>query len=412
LARFLHLKVQTAFPCLKHRLFFSTVLTCNVVAAAKPNSPLLGKNKKEAAAIYQWIAFSDTELYPWVSKWLYPLLGYWKPDVEVTENAKESAKKSLEILNKVLLTRTYLVGETITLADINVASFLFDLYQLTFEPSFIAPYGNVTRWFTTIVNQPHFKAAYGEFKPCQTMQVAKEVSKPVEEAKKNCGGSAECKCVGSECKCVNCKCKGCKNKKPAKDEKPKEAKKEKQPSNTPKKAKEEKEEPEDDLEIVEKPKEKNPLDLLPKSPFVLDEWKRFYSNNDTRPTAVDWFWKNFDSEGYSIWKCDYKYSNELTQIFMSSNLIGGFFQRLDRARKYAFGSILVLGTDGKNEISGYFVFRGHQVPFEVTDAADYESYKFTRVNEKDAKVREDFNAYIAWDEKINGKPCADGKVFK
>ena len=85
--------------------------------------------------------------------------------------------------------------------------------------------------------------------------------------------------------------------------------------------------------VKEEKKEKNPLDLLPKSSLVLDEWKRVYSNNDTRPTAVNWFWEHFDSEGYSIYKVDYKYNAELSLVFMSSNLIGGFFQRLERARK-------------------------------------------------------------------------------
>lgn len=81
---------------------------------------------------------------------------------------------------------------------------------------------------------------------------------------------------------------------------------------------------------------------------------------------------------------------------MSSNLIGGFFQRLDRARKYAFGSMLVTGEANDNKITGYFVFRGQDVPFEVTDAADYESYKFTKADASSPTVRAEFNDYISW----------------
>ena len=33
----------------------------------------------------------------------------------------------------------------------------------------------------------------------------------------------------------------------------------------------------------------------------------------------------FDKEGYSIWRVDFKYPEELTQVFMSSNQIGGFY---------------------------------------------------------------------------------------
>ena len=82
---------------------------------------------------------------------------------------------------------------------------------------------------------------------------------------------------------------------------------------------------------------------MPPSTFIMDEWKRVYSNNETRPTATNWFWEHFDPEGYSIWRVDYNYNDELAKVFMSSNLIGGFFNRLERARKYAFGSLVVLG---------------------------------------------------------------------
>jgi len=151
---------------------------------------------------------------------------------------------------------------------------------------------------------------------------------------------------------------------------------------------------------------------LPPSKLNLEEWKRVYSNNDTRPTAVNWFWEHFDPEGYSIWRVDYKYNSELTKVFMSSNLIGGFYNRLDRARKYAFGSLVVLGEDNKSEIAGYFVVRGQEIPEEVSDAADFESYVFKKIDPSDSKAKESFEAFIAWDDVLDGKKFADGKVFK
>ncbi|CAG8557345.1 3841_t:CDS:1, partial [Gigaspora rosea] len=54
--------------------------------------------------------------------------------------------------------------------------------------------------------------------------------------------------------------------------------------------------------------------LLPPSKLNLDEWKRFYSNHNKRPDAINWFWDHYDSEGYSIWRVDYKYNDELTKI--------------------------------------------------------------------------------------------------
>ena len=37
----------------------------------------------------------------------------------------------------------------------------------------------------------------------------------------------------------------------------------------------------------------------------------------------------FDKEGYSIWRVEFKYNEELTQVFMSANQISGFFSEYD-----------------------------------------------------------------------------------
>lgn len=59
------------------------------------------------------------------------------------------------------------------------------------------------------------------------------------------------------------------------------------------------------------------------SSFVMDEFKRKYSNEDTLTIAIPHFWENFDREGFSIWFCEYNFPKELTQTFMSCNLISG-----------------------------------------------------------------------------------------
>lgn len=73
-------------------------------------------------------------------------------------------KKALTALNSHLLTRTYLVGERITLADISVAMTLLHLYQYVLEPNLRKPYQNVNRWFQTVIYQPESIAVIGAFK--------------------------------------------------------------------------------------------------------------------------------------------------------------------------------------------------------------------------------------------------------
>lgn len=102
------------------------------------------------------------------------------------------------------------------------------------------------------------------------------------------------------------------------------------------------------------------------SSFVLDAFKRCYSNEDTATTAIPYFWEHFDKEGWSLWKSTYSYNDELKKIFMTSNLVSGMLQRLDKLRKNAFASVLILGADDDNCIEGVWVLRGQELAFNVS----------------------------------------------
>ncbi len=100
----------------------------------------------------------------------------------------------------------------------------------------------------------------------------------------------------------------------------------------------------DEEELSLEPKTKDPFEAFPKgydnclmscllllkfesifSSWVMDDFKRFYSNNP-EDKSIPYFWEKFDKENYSIWFCEYKYANELTLVFMSCNLISGISQ--------------------------------------------------------------------------------------
>ncbi|KAI8149629.1 hypothetical protein BJV82DRAFT_588668 [Fennellomyces sp. T-0311] len=337
-------------------------------ASAKENSPILGNNAIEKALVAQWVLFSQAELSNNISDWVGPLRGnrpYIKPAVDA---AIDRVKRALRALDTVLQTKTYLVGESVTYADIVVVTALVRGFQFVFDKPFRAQFKNVTRYFTTLVNKDLFKKFLGEITLIET---AIKYTPPKKEKKPEKKPAAPA---------------------PAKKEAAKEVKKEEEEEPAPAAAK----------------PAKSKLDLLPPSKLKMDDWKRMYSNNDT-DVAMKWFWENFDSEGYSLWRVDYKYNDELTLVFMSNNLIGGFFARLERARKYAFGSMIVTGTNNNNAISGYFVIRGQEVPEEVYDAADFDSYTFTKVEPSQyAEKKDEIYKYMAWE--VDG--FADGKIFK
>jgi elongation factor 1-gamma len=53
----------------------------------------------------------------------------------------------------------------------------------------------------------------------------------------------------------------------------------------------------DDNLVPEEPKAKNPLDELPKSTLNLEDWKRAYSNKETRGAggALEWLYEKYVS---------------------------------------------------------------------------------------------------------------------
>ncbi|CAJ0961614.1 unnamed protein product [Ranitomeya imitator] len=204
-----------------------------------------------------------------------------------------------------------------------------------------------------------------------------------------------------------------KKEKPAKEQK--KEKEEKKPAPPPASAAEE------DLDESEKalaaePKSKDPYAHLPKSSFIMDEFKRKYSNEDTLSVALPYFWEHFDKEGWSIWYSEYSFPSELTQSFMSCNLITGMFQRLDKLRKTGFASVILFGTNNDSSISGVWVFRGQDLAFTLSEdwQIDYESYNWRKLDPDSEECKTLVKEYFCWEGEFKhvGKPFNQGKIFK
>jgi len=329
---------------------------------------LYGTTHFDAAAVDQWIEFAEKEVDLPAAVWVYPILGYIANNPTATAKDKTDIRKDLTVLNTHLGTRTFMVGERVTLADIVLATSLYRLYTLVLDAPFRKAFGNANRWFQTVVNQPEFKGIVGETKLCEKMATA-----PAGDESGVAAAPAP------------------KEEKPKKEQKKKE---EKPKEEKPKAEKPKKKDDDDDDETGEsdEPKKPNPLDFLPPSKLNLDAWKRTYSNEETRPVAIPWFWENFDAEGYSLYIGDYKYNNELEKLFMTCNLVGGFCQRLDKLRKYGFGSVIIFGQEPNLQISCCFMFRGKDIPAEMKECDDSEHYTWRRVDPADPASSDAFGS--------------------
>ena len=176
----------------------------------------------------------------------------------------ERQTRALDTLERHLKSRTFFVGERITLADLLVAAYIQGAVTVTIDAAQRPKYPSLIRHLETIVNNPKLKEIYGDINYCEK---AAQFTPPPKEKKEP---------------------------KPAAVAAPKAEKVEKKAEKkAEKKPKKEEEEEEDEPLVPAEPKVKNPLDDLPKSTFNLEDWKRAYSNKETRGVggAIEWFYQ-------------------------------------------------------------------------------------------------------------------------
>lgn len=134
------------------------------IEVARKGKVLLGKTHYEDTLIDQWIYFSSCQIEPLLFAWMYPVLGYLPYDPHETEHLKKDILKHLNVLNDHLEKNEYLVGDSLTLADIICAMTLVYGYTVLFDKEMRKSFKNVTKWFKMIINLPKVKNIIGEVK--------------------------------------------------------------------------------------------------------------------------------------------------------------------------------------------------------------------------------------------------------
>ncbi|KAI9758304.1 MAG: hypothetical protein M1815_003506 [Lichina confinis] len=342
------------------------------ITSQNGKTTLLGKTKQDYASILKWMSLANSEVLPSLSSWFGPLIGRDSYNKKNVEESAKATNKAVGVLESHLLLNTYLVGERLTLADIFSVGVFTRGFQYVFDKKWREEHPNVTRWYETVYNQPIFSEVVPKL---SFIEEAVKYQQPKKESA------------------------------PKKEAAPKAAAKPKQ-----------KEADEDEDEDKPAPKPKHPLEALEKPTLILDDWKRKYSNEDLRKVAYPWFWENYKPEEYSLWKLEYKYNDELTMVFMSANLIGGFFNRLEASRKFLFGAASVYGKANESVIVGAFLVRGQEAQPAFDVAPDFDSFNFVKLDPSKTEDREFIEDQWELEKPVAVKgqeyPFADGKVFK
>ncbi|XP_053990483.1 alanine--tRNA ligase, cytoplasmic isoform X1 [Hylaeus volcanicus] len=142
----------------------------NAIAFYLANDQLkCSSNFSTFSEVLQWLSYADNHILPAVSGWVVPCLAEnipnnMKGNIKI---AKEDLLSSLEKVNSILQTKTYLIEERISLADIAIFTALVPLYEYVFDPACRKQYMNLNRWFLTILNQPQVTCVIKQFKLCE-----------------------------------------------------------------------------------------------------------------------------------------------------------------------------------------------------------------------------------------------------
>lgn len=121
----------------------------------------------------------------------------------------------------------------------------------------------------------------------------------------------------------------------------------------------------------------------------------------------------YDPEGWSFWFADYKYNEENDKTYVTMNKVGGFLQRLDFIRKYAFGKVLILGEKPPYKIKAVWLFRGPEIPKQVLDECyDVELYTWTKADINNPEQKARINDYFEEPDVVDGDKLLEAKCFK
>jgi len=263
----------------------------------------------------------------------------------------------LKALNKFFDDKTFIAGERLSIADLAFVSSVKYLYENELKGDNKARYPSFNRYFNTIINQKEFNNVDNLKLFRESAPVAAPAAAPAAQTNV------------------------------------------------------------DVLEALEKAqsKPKDPFAVLPATTFDFDDFKRRFSNNPA-DDYLPYFWEKFDPQNCSIWLCEYKFNSELGLVFMSSNLVRGCLQRLDKARKQSLGSMVVFGEDHSNIIAGLWIWRGQDLMFNLTEdwQVDYESYEWKKLDPKSDETKSLVELFLKQEDSAvyKGKKLSDAKIFK
>ena len=311
---------------------------------------LFGETQLQNSNIEMWVDFVNFKIRPFHEHLISPILSGAQQNEQIQELANKDLSTVLAELNSFLKLKSFLVGFSVTFADLYLSVNLYPYFTLLLDESKRSEFPNVTRHYFYVANMSFFTNVLGRPRLCKVPQQASIVplTKLIAPVQNNNYVKKEKKIQVNKKEDNNNKNNNNNNVAPKQEVVVK--------SST--------EDLEKQVELEKEDKrKKNELDLLPPSAFDLDGFKKEFMNTKEKAAVLEKFWKNFDAKGYSLWFVHYEKAGDQGKVFFkTNNLKNLFLQKLDKLRKYSFSVYGVYGTEPDLEVEGVWFWRGTDIP--------------------------------------------------
>lgn len=139
------------------------------IAASGPKaSQLLGADVKAKAKVAEWTLFTETELVGHMTPWLLVLIKIRPYDEAVHGFHASQFERALgKVEAAVQGGKKFLVGEELTLADLEVASVLHASSAFLFDVEMTKKAPATTEWLKGVLAVPEVAKYFSEFKPVE-----------------------------------------------------------------------------------------------------------------------------------------------------------------------------------------------------------------------------------------------------
>jgi len=136
------------------------------IARLDKTKGLYGSDILEESHVDQWLDWFVNEVSEHYFPYIAPYLG-WFGDKKSSKAAESKLRPALKILDDHLKLNTFVAGNKVTIADINMMAELFIGFRFLWDEKWRKSIPNITRWFETLVAQEPFAKEYGRIMMCQ-----------------------------------------------------------------------------------------------------------------------------------------------------------------------------------------------------------------------------------------------------